>query len=77
MTFSYLSQGIRNLFPSEYPKFSRNGNLFLEKIVEKEVVVEKPKEELLQGNLVKDLPKEEKPTPPNNPWGSPGGSRKR
>jgi signal transduction histidine kinase len=36
MTFSYLSQGIRNLFPSEYPKFSRNGNLFLEKIVEKD-----------------------------------------
>ena len=33
----------------------------------------KSKEELLQGNLVKDLPKEEKP--PQNSWGSPGGSR--
>jgi hypothetical protein len=33
-----------------------------------------PKKELLQGNLVKDLPKEEKPKY-KNPWGSPGGAR--
>ena len=30
-------------------------------------------DKILQGNLVKDLPKEEKP--PSNSWGSPGGSR--
>ena len=29
---------------------------------------------ILQGNLVKDIPKEEKPTNSNS-WGSPGGSR--
>ncbi len=33
-----------------------------------------PKKELLQGNLVKDLPKEEKPKYKNS-WGSPGGAR--
>ena len=33
-----------------------------------------PKKELLQGNLVKDLPKEEKPKY-KNAWGSPGGAR--
>jgi hypothetical protein len=32
-------------------------------------------DKILQGNLVKDLPKEEKP--PQNAWGSPGGSRKK
>jgi hypothetical protein len=31
-------------------------------------------DEVLQGNLVKDIPKEEKPTNTNS-WGSPGGSR--
>jgi hypothetical protein len=50
----------------------------IEKIVEKIVEVPfKKKEKLLQGNLVKDLPKEEKPKKKNhqNSWGSPGGSR--
>ena len=36
LTFSYLSNGIRNFFPTEYGNFSRNGNLYLEKIVEKD-----------------------------------------
>ena len=36
LTFSYLSNGIRNFFPTEYANFSRNGNLYLEKIVEKD-----------------------------------------
>ena len=40
-----------------------------------------PKEELLQGNLVKDLPKDEilkpkkKKKPPSTAWGVPGGGR--
>ena len=34
----------------------------------------KTKVELLQGNLVKDLPKEEKPAYKSS-WGSPGGAR--
>ena len=40
------------------------------------------KEKLLQGNLVKDLPEDEKPKPKKkkkspyiSPWGSPGGAR--
>ena len=33
-----------------------------------------PKKELLQGNLVKDLPKEEKPKYKSS-WGTPGGGR--
>ena len=36
LTFSYLSNGIRKFFPTEYANFSRNGNLYLEKIVEKD-----------------------------------------
>ena len=34
-------------------------------------------DKILQGDLVKNLPKEEKPTqnPPSNSWGSPGGNR--
>ena len=47
----------------------------IEKIVEKIVEVEKPEEKLLQGNLIKDLPKDEKPKPPSSPWGTPGGAR--
>ena len=46
----------------------------VEKIVEK--IVEVEKKEILQGNLVKDLPKEEKPRPTrryNSSWGNPGG----
>jgi len=50
----------------------------VEKIVEKEVIVEKivevEKKEILQDNLIKDLPEEEKPKP-NNTWGVPGGAR--
>jgi hypothetical protein len=49
------------------------------KEVEVEKIVEVEKKELLQGNLVKDLPKDEKPTPRKktnkNSWGSPGGNR--
>ena len=34
-------------------------------------------EQLLQGNLIKDIPKEEKPTPPSkSAWGAPGGNSK-
>ena len=65
----------------------------VEKIVVKEVIKEVPVEKiveveiskekgLLQGNLVKDLPKEERPKkssksspPPKNTWGNPGGNR--
>jgi len=36
MTFSYLSLGIKRLFPSEHTEFSRNGGLFLSKIFEKD-----------------------------------------
>ena len=36
LTFSYLSNGIRKFFPTEFANFSRNGNLYLEKIVEKD-----------------------------------------
>ena len=36
LTFSYLSNGIRKFFPTEYANFSRNGNLYLDKIVEKD-----------------------------------------
>lgn len=34
MTFSYLSKGIRNLFPEEYREFARDSGLFLSKILE-------------------------------------------
>ena len=37
------------------------------------VEIENTDDKILQCNLVKDLPKEEKP--PQNSWGSPGGSR--
>jgi hypothetical protein len=47
----------------------------VEKIVEKIVEVEKPKEKLLQGDLIKNLPEDEKPKPPSSPWGNPGGAR--
>ena len=36
MTFSYLSLGIKRLFPAEHTEFSRNGGLFLSKIFEKD-----------------------------------------
>ncbi len=36
MTFSYLSRGIRKMFPHEYGEFSRNSGLFLNKIFEKD-----------------------------------------
>ena len=36
MTFSYLSNGIKRLFPDEHKEFSRNGGLFLNKIFEKD-----------------------------------------
>lgn len=36
MTFSYLSKGIRNVFPTEYHELSRNGGLFLNKILEQD-----------------------------------------
>ena len=36
MTFSYLSRGIRRMFPNEHREFSRNGGLFLNKIFEKD-----------------------------------------
>ncbi len=36
MTFSYLSRGIRRIFPNEHREFSRNGGLFLNKIFEKD-----------------------------------------
>lgn len=36
MTFSYLSRGIRRMFPNEYGEFSRNSGLFLNKIFEKD-----------------------------------------
>ena len=36
MTFSYLSRGIQRLFPAEHVEFSRNGGLFLNKIVEQD-----------------------------------------
>jgi len=59
----------------------------VEVIVEKVVEIPSPKrrplntggENLLQGNLVKDLPKDEKPkkkpTITPNPWGAPGGKK--
>ncbi len=36
MTFSYLSKGIQNFFPTEYKEMYRNGGLFLDKIVEQD-----------------------------------------
>jgi two-component system cell cycle sensor histidine kinase/response regulator CckA len=36
MTFSYLSRGIKKLFPSEHAELARNGGLFLSKIFEKD-----------------------------------------
>ena len=36
MTFSYLSKGIRKLFPDEYREFSRDSGLFLSKIIEQD-----------------------------------------
>ena len=36
MTFSYLSGGIRKLFPEEFREFSRNGGLFINKIFEQD-----------------------------------------
>ena len=36
MTFSYLSKGIRKLFPEEYREFSRDSGLFLSKIIEQD-----------------------------------------
>ena len=36
MTFSYLSKGIRKLFPEQYKEFSRNGGLFLSMILEQD-----------------------------------------
>ena len=36
MTFSYLSRGIRKLFPTDHTELARNGGLFLSKIFEKD-----------------------------------------
>lgn len=36
MTFSYLSRGIKRLFPTEHEELARNGGLFLSKIYEKD-----------------------------------------
>ena len=36
MTFSYLSRGIKKLFPDEHNELARNGGLFLSKIYEKD-----------------------------------------
>jgi len=36
MTFSYLSKGIRQLFPEDYREFSRDSGLFLSKIFEQD-----------------------------------------
>ena len=36
MTFSYLSRGIKKLFPDEHKELARNGGLFLNKIYEKD-----------------------------------------
>jgi len=36
MSFSYLSKGIRSLFPEEYREFSRDSGLFLSKILEQD-----------------------------------------
>jgi hypothetical protein len=61
----------------------QNGNdglHYKEESVEKEVIIEKKDEKLLQGNLTKSLPKDEKPKKttnkvPPNPWGAPGGRK--
>ena len=68
-----------------YPEFTKKHyKKPKKKIVKKEtpieviVEVETPKEKLLQGNLTKNIPKEEKPKKkkrPGNSWGSPGGIR--
>ena len=36
MTFSYLSRGIKKLFPREHAELARDGGLFLSKIFEKD-----------------------------------------
>ena len=36
MTFSYLSKGIKKMFPDEYREFSRDSGLFLSKIIEQD-----------------------------------------
>ena len=36
MTFSYLSRGIKKLFPTEHAELARNGGLFLSKIFQKD-----------------------------------------
>ena len=36
MTFSYLSRGIRKLFPTDHTELAKNGGLFLSKIFEKD-----------------------------------------
>ena len=36
MTFSYLSRGIKKLFPDDHEELARNGGLFLNKIYEKD-----------------------------------------
>lgn len=36
MTFSYLSRGIKRIFPTEHSELARNGGLFLSKIFEKD-----------------------------------------
>jgi hypothetical protein len=35
MTFSYLSRGIKKLFPDEHEELARNGGLFISRIYEK------------------------------------------
>ena len=64
MTFSYLSKGIRFLFPQEYREFSRDSGLFLNKILEQdrehyinEISLQKPKGQTFSFTYRVVLPK--------------------
>jgi chaperonin cofactor prefoldin len=72
MAFANIKGIARN--PKDY-------EVYQPEVIIKEVPVKVKEEEdnILQGNLVKHLPKEEKPKSPpsklNNTWGTPGGAR--
>ena len=64
MTFSYLSKGIRKLFPEEYREFSRDSGLFLSKIIEQdrehylnEINLQNPKDQTYSFTYRLVLPK--------------------
>ena len=75
MAFAHVKGVARD--PKDYKVYKEEIIEPIPSLPPKPLPVDNEVPEVLQGNLVKDLPKEEQPTPPSNPWGAPGGSRKK